>query len=99
MSARESPCMFAWAEDSRTEAFEGLRVPARMLGVRKGGLGVKVSLLGKEVILRVTGNRPGHTSLETSFSVQPLLARGILLAPSGRKETGLVLLGLAVADG
>jgi hypothetical protein len=55
MSARESPCMFAWAEDSRTEAFEGLRVPARMLGVRKGGLGVKVSLLGKEVMVMVIG--------------------------------------------
>jgi len=44
---------FAWAEDSRTEAFEALRVPARMLGVRKGGLGVKVSLFGKELMLPV----------------------------------------------
>ena len=44
---------FAWAEDSRMEAFEALRAPSRMLGVRKGGLGVKVSLFGKELILPV----------------------------------------------
>lgn len=31
------------------EAFEGLRVaPVRMLGVRKSGLGVRISLFGKE---------------------------------------------------
>jgi len=51
MARRGSLYALACAEDSRTEAFEALRVPARMLGVRKGGLGVKVSLLGKELML------------------------------------------------
>lgn len=35
------------------EAFEALRAPVRMLGVRKGGLGVKVSLFGMELMLPV----------------------------------------------
>ena len=35
------------------EAFEALRAPVRMLGVRKGGLGVKVSLFGTELMLPV----------------------------------------------
>ena len=44
----------AWADDSRMEAFEALRASARMLGVRKGGgLGVKFSLFGKELMLLV----------------------------------------------
>jgi hypothetical protein len=51
MARRGSLYALACAEDSRTEAFDALRVPARMLGVRNGGLGVKVSLLGKEVML------------------------------------------------
>lgn len=49
MAGRGSLCAFA--EDSSTEAFEALRALVRMVGVRKGGLGVKVSLLGKEDIL------------------------------------------------
>ena len=35
------------------EAFEALRAPSRILGVRKGGLGVKVSLFGNELMLPV----------------------------------------------
>lgn len=53
MEGRGSVWAFAWAEDSRIEAFEALRASVRMLGVRKGGLGVKVSLFGKELILPV----------------------------------------------
>jgi len=62
MARRGSLYALACAEDSRTEAFEVLRAPARMLGVRKGGLGVKVSLLGKELMLTVV--QPGRTSRE-----------------------------------
>jgi len=61
MVRRGSLWAFAYAEDSCTEAFEDLRAPSRMLGVRKGGLGVKVSLLGKELMLPVY---PGRTDRE-----------------------------------
>jgi hypothetical protein len=51
-----------------------------MLGVRKGELGVKVSLLGNDVILMVF-SLPSHASRK-----QLLLARGTLSAPDRRKK-------------
>lgn len=51
MASGEPTWAFAWAEDSRTEAFEALRLVARILGVRKSGLGGKVSLRAKEVMV------------------------------------------------
>lgn len=53
MEGRRPPWAFAWADDSSMEAFEALRAPSRILGVRKGGLGVKVSLFGNELMLPV----------------------------------------------
>jgi len=38
------PWPSAWAEDSRTEALEAFGAEAKMLGGRKGELGVNVSL-------------------------------------------------------
>lgn len=63
------------------EAFEALRVaPVRMLGVRKSGLGVRISLLGKE-------------SMVLSYGAEHFLlpARVTPCAPDGREEgKGLV---------
>ena len=74
MARYGSLCALACAEDSRTEAFEALRVPASMLGVRKGGLGVKVSLLGKELMF--AGVQSGRTRYEET----PLLRLPCVLA-------------------
>ena len=85
MARRGSLYALACAEDSRTEAFEVLRAPARMLGVRKGGLGVKVSLLGKELMLMVI--QPGRTSRERHPFLECLvLAYVTLLAPGGQDK-------------
>ena len=63
------------------EAFEALRVaPVRMLGVRKSGLGVRISLLGKESMVLLNGAE--HFLLP---------ARVTPCAPDGREEgKGLV---------
>lgn len=58
------------------EAFEALRAPSRILGVRKGGLGVKVSLFGNELMLPVH-RLVARASREEYFL---LLARVTLLA-------------------
>jgi hypothetical protein len=44
----ESVIASAWAEDSRVDALEALGAGDRMLGGRKGELGVNVSLAGED---------------------------------------------------
>lgn len=72
---------FAWADDSRMEAFEALRASVRMLGVRKSGLGVRMALLEKESMMALYW---------LSFPNCRVPARVTLLIAPGGQEKGLV---------